>query len=152
MVRPRFKNENPIFSKPPYQLDKLLKAKPLVVFFEEKKCHPCDVLHAGPMSRADIPKQFKQMYAVQLDMWADTPVTTPAGKSTTAKAWADALALDYAPTLIFYDESGKEIIRVDSVVGFYRLRSVLRYVNTHAYRKQPSYQIWRIENSEQAGN
>jgi len=104
------------------------------------------------MSRADIPKQFKQMYAVQLDMWADTPVTTPAGKSTTAKAWADALALDYAPTLIFYDESGKEIIRVDSVVGFYRLRSVLRYVNTHAYRKQPSYQIWRIENSEQAGN
>ena len=145
-------NENPIFSPPPYQLNKLLKAKPLVVFFEEKKCHACDILHASPLSRDDIRKLFTGMNAVQLDMWSDTPVITPAGKSTTAKAWADELALDYAPTLIFYDESGKEIIRVDSVVGFYRLRSVLRYVDTRAYRKQPSYQIWRIENSEKPGH
>ena len=138
-------NESPIFSPPPYQLDKLLTSKPLAVFFEEQKCHPCDVLHAGPLIRADIRQQFAQMNAVQLDMWADTPVTTPAGKHTTAKAWADKLALNYAPTIIFYDESGKEIIRVESVIGFYRLQSVLRYINSRAYRTQPSYQLWRIE-------
>ena len=138
-------NESPIFSPPPYQLDKLLTSKPLAVFFEEQKCHPCDVLHAGPLIRADIRQQFAQMNAVQLDMWADTPVTTPAGNHTTAKAWADKLALNYAPTIIFYDESGKEIIRVESVIGFYRLQSVLRYINSRAYRTQPSYQLWRIE-------
>ena len=138
-------NDSPIFSPPPYQLDKLLKAKPLAVFFEEKKCHPCDVLHAGPLNHAGIRQQFSKMNAVQLDMWSDTPVTPPAGTPTTAMAWADKLGLSYAPTIIFYDESGQEIIRVDSVVGFFRLRNVLRYVNTHAYRTQPSYQIWRIE-------
>ena len=142
-------NESPIFSAPPYQLDKLLQTKPLAVFFEEKKCHPCDVLHAGPLLHADIRRQFEQLHAVQLDMWSSTPITPPDGKPTTARAWADALALNYAPTILFYDESGQEIIRVDSVIGFYRLQNVLRYVNSRAYRQQPSYQLWRIEESKQ---
>jgi thioredoxin-related protein len=72
-------------------------------------------------------------------------VVTPQGKNTTAKKWADELALNYAPTIIFYDESGQEIIRVDSVVGFLRLKNVLKYINTRAYRTQPSYQLWRSE-------
>ncbi len=138
-------NESEIFSPPPYNLLKLKKSKPLAVFFEERKCHPCDVLHAGPLSRHAIIKQFKYFNSVQLDMWSATKVITPQGKKTTAKKWADELVLDYAPTLIFYDESGKEIIRVDSVVGIFRLNNVLRYVYTRAYRTQPSFQLWRSE-------
>jgi thioredoxin-related protein len=138
-------NDSEIFSPPPFRLPAILKQKPLAVFFEERRCHSCDVLHAGPLNRPAIISEFKRINAVQLDMWAATPVTTPQGEKTTAKKWADELALDYAPTLIFYDESGKEIIRVDSVVGFLRLKNVLKYINSRAYRTQPSYQLWRSE-------
>ena len=138
-------NENDIFSIPPYDLATLKKGKPFAVFFEERQCHSCDVLHAGPLSHVAIVKELKELNSVQLDMWSSTPVITPHGKKTTAKEWADILALDYAPTIIFYDESGDEIIRVDSVVGFFRLQNVLRYVNTRAYRTQPSFQLWRSE-------
>jgi thioredoxin-related protein len=138
-------NDNDIFKSPPFDLAKLAKQAPLAVFFEERRCHACDVLHGGPLARPAILEVFKQLNTVQLDMWSETPVVTPQGKNTTAKKWADELALNYAPTIIFYDESGQEIIRVDSVVGFLRLKNVLKYINTRAYRTQPSYQLWRSE-------
>lgn len=136
-------NESEIFLPQPYQLSEIRKSKPLAVFFEERNCHACDVLHASPLNRSEIVKQFNQINAVQLDMWSDAPVTTPDGQKTTAKKWADQMGLNYSPTIIFYDESGQEIIRVDSVVGFFRLKNVLHYVTSRAYRTQPSYQLWR---------
>ena len=138
-------NESIVFSPAPYNLVELKKTSPLVVFFEERRCHSCDILHAGPLNRVAILKHLNRMNSIQLDMWSSTPVITPNGKKTTAKKWADDLALDYAPTLIFYDESGTEIIRVESVVGFYRLNNVLRYISSRAYRDQPSFQLWRSE-------
>lgn len=119
--------------------------RPLMVVFERSRCHACDVLHAGPLSDPKIKKMLHELDAVQLDMWSETPVLTPTGRQTTSKAWADDLGLSYAPTLIFYDTSGNEIIRVDSVVGFYRLHGVLHYVISGGYLRYPSYQQWRSE-------
>jgi thioredoxin-related protein len=119
--------------------------KPLLIAFERTRCHACDVLHAGPLNDPQIKKLLNKVDAVQLDMWRDVPVVTPAGKHLTSKTWADELGLSYAPTLIFYDSKGKEIIRVDSVVGFYRLHGVLRYVISGGYRQYPTYQQWRSQ-------
>lgn len=84
------------------------------------------------------------MNVVQLNMWADTPVTTPQGKKTTAKEWASSLDIFYAPSIVFFDDDGKEIIRVDSVARFYRLWGVLDYVNQQGYKKSKDYQSWRL--------
>lgn len=117
--------------------------KPLLIVFERGHCHACDVLHAGPLNDPENKKLLNNIDAVQLDMWRDAPVVTPEGKHLTSKSWADTLGLSYAPTLIFYDNQGKEIIRIDSVLGFYRLHGVLRYVISGGYRKFPNYQQWR---------
>jgi thioredoxin-related protein len=138
-------NEYPEFHKPAYLKEYAGRKhdKPLLVVFERGRCHACDVLHAGPLNDPKIRKLMDQIDAVQLNMWRDTPVVTPRGKSITSKSWADQLGLSYAPTLIFYDNQGKEIIRVDSVVGFYRLYGVMRYVISGGYRDYPNYQQWR---------
>jgi thioredoxin-related protein len=81
-------------------------------------------------------------------MWADTPLLTPQGKKTTAKEWAKSLGIFYAPTIVFFDENGKEIIRVDSVTQFYRLWGVLDYVNRKGYEKSEDYQSWRLKQRE----
>jgi thioredoxin-related protein len=117
-----------------------------VVFFEQRECHACDILHSQPLRDPAINRGFQGFDNVQLDMWSDTPVITPDGRKTTAKAWARSLGLFYAPSLVFFDERGKEIIRVDSVVRFYRLRSVLNYVNSRGYLLEPHYQRWRQYN------
>ena len=133
------------FLPPPYALDRshFPAGRPLLVAFERRNCHACDVLHAGPLSDPRISQLLQQLDVVQLDMRADTPVLTPGGQKITARQWAGQLQLDYAPTLIFFDERGKEIIRIDSVVWFYRLQNVLNYVISKGYRQFPTFQAWR---------
>jgi len=137
--------EEPFFIPPPHDLDRsqLRGERPLLVFFEQGECHACDVLHTQPVQEGGVRDLFYRFDAVQLDMHADTPVITPDGRRTTARQWARDLGLFYAPSLLFFDEAGREIIRVDSVVRFFRLRNVLNYVLSKGYLDEPNYQRWR---------
>lgn len=139
-------NEESFFSPPPLNLDRsrLPSKRPLVVFFEQSDCHACDVLHGDPLKKNRIQHMFSNFDNVQINLASDTPVITPAGEPTTAKKWAKKLGLFYTPSILFFDEFGKEIIRVDSVVGFYRLRNVLNYITTKGYQSEPNYQLWRV--------
>ncbi len=140
--------EEDFFLPPPHQLDRshFPGERPLAVFFEQGNCHACDILHTGPLRQPAILKLFKKFDSVQLDIHSDEPVVTPDGRKTTARQWAKDLGIFYAPTLVFFDEHGKEIIRVDSVVHFFRLRNVLNYVLNKGYLSHPSFQLWRSEN------
>jgi thioredoxin-related protein len=139
-------NEEDFFIPPPHNLDRsrFPSKRPLVVFFEQGNCHACDVLHGQPLREAAINRLIRKFDNVQLDIHADTPVITPAGQRTTAKQWAKDLDIFYTPSLLFFDEQGKEIIRVDSVVRFYRLRNVINYITSRGYRYEPDYQRWRV--------
>ncbi len=136
--------EEPFFEPPPYNLDRSRypATMPLVVFFEQGDCHACDVLHTEPLRRQVVLDALAPFQVIQLDMRADTPVVTPQGRATTAREWARELGLFYAPTLIFFDEHGREIIRIDSVVQFVRLRNVLNYVASKGYLEEPNFLQW----------
>jgi thioredoxin-related protein len=138
------------FLTPPYQLDRsrLAAPFPLMVLFEQGNCYACEVLHNSTLKDTLIREQLQFMEAVQLDRWANTPVVTPAGERLTARTWADRLGLFYAPTLIFFDEQGREIIRVDSLARIFRLRGVFSFVLDRGYQQQPSFQLW---NQTQSG-
>jgi thioredoxin-related protein len=116
-----------------------------MVSFEQGSCHACDLLHTSPLNQPDTLAQLEMMNSVQLDMWSDTPVVTPDGYTTTARDWANQLGLFFAPTLIFFDAEGKEIIRIDSVVKFYRLLGVLNYINQGGYLTEKNYQTWQLK-------
>jgi len=141
--------EEDLFERPPFILDRSrFKAqRPLVVIFEQGNCHACEVLHTEQLQDPTILDRLGRFDVVQLDMWGGTPVMTPSGEPETARHWAQELGLFYSPTLLFFDESGNEIMRVDSVVRFYRLKGVLDFVLTKAYLQQPYFQRWR-ENSQ----
>jgi len=117
--------------------------KPVMVLYERPRCHACDVMHGGPLEDKRITQRLKKFNAVQLDSTSDQPIITPAGQRTTSRAWAKELYLDYTPTLMFFDQNGNEIVRIDSVVWFYRLRNVLDYVLDKGYLHYPTFQQWR---------
>jgi thioredoxin-related protein len=146
VFEPEDLNEEDFFAAPPFNLDRtrFSSERPLAVFFEQGNCHACDVLHGEALRDPAIYGNFEQFDSVQLDMWSDTPVVTPSGERLTAREWAEKLGLFYAPSIIFFDEKGGEILRVDSVVRFFRLRNVLNYITSKAYLTEPSYQRWRV--------
>ena len=138
-------NQESYFMPGPYMLDRtrMPGERPLAVFFEQGNCWACDVLHTSLLSDPEIRERMSRFEAVQLPFWGDVPVITPSGEHTTARKWAAKLGLFYTPTLIIFDPDGREIIRVDSVVQFYRLRNVLDYVLSGGYRQYPTFQQWR---------
>ena len=142
-------NERDFFLDAPHDLSSLKNnGQATVVFFEQGNCHACDLLHSGPLSKELSIIELNKMNVVQLNMWKDTPVITPKGKKTTEKLWAKSLNLFYAPSIIFFDEDGEEIIRVDSVTQFYRLWGVFDYVNRKGYKLTDNYQDWRLKQRE----
>jgi thioredoxin-related protein len=137
-------NAEDFFASAPFNFDRSRRPgeRPLVVFFEQGDCHACDVLHGQLLQDPRIRGLIQELDSVQLDLNATTPVVTPAGKRTQARDWAAELGLFHAPTLIFFDEHGREVLRIDSLVRFYRLGQVLSYVSSRAYRNL-SYPRWR---------
>jgi thioredoxin-related protein len=132
----------PFFLPAPYALarNRLPAARPLAVFFERADCPDCDRLHdkvlADPATRALV----EQFESVQLDVAADTPVITPAGARTTARAWARDLDLGYSPAIVFFDRQGREVMRIDAYLKTFHIQSVFAYVLQEAYLTEPSFQ------------
>ncbi len=139
---------HPIFATPPYDLTQV-NTRAIVVFFEQAMCHACDWLHSQALQQTEILQQLAHMTVIQLDRWADTPVTTAQDKQVTARTWADQLAVVFTPTVVFFDPQGQEIIRLDAVIGVYRLEKVLEYVLTGAYQHYPNFQRWHAEQQAQ---
>lgn len=140
-------NERDFFMLPPYDLNTIIKKhkRPIMVSFEQGDCHACDLLHSSPLNKEETINELKKIDSVQLNMWSDTPVITPEGTKTTAIEWATKLNLFHSPTLIFFDADGKEIIRIDSVVKFYRLLNVLKYINQRGYLTEKNLQRWLLK-------
>ena len=138
-------NEHEQFLRGPMVLDRrgAPGMKPLAVIFEQHQCHACDQLHSEPLNNEKTKQWLKGFELRQLDAWSETPVITPEGEKISARDWADRLGIDYLPTTIFFDEYGKEILRIDSVVKLYRMRSTLSYVLHKGYQNYPSMQHWR---------
>lgn len=139
-------NDQPFFESPPFNLNRSqFKAEqPLAVFFEKKNCHACDILHSIPLEDKRIRRYFEDLDVIQVDVDSDQQLITPAGEKTSAIKWSEELALNYSPTIVFFDEAGKEIIRIDSVVWLHRLGRVLQYIQTGGYKKYESFQAWRL--------
>lgn len=129
---------NPQFIRPPYDLPDL-SDKPLMVLFEQRDCPACDTLHDEIMTHTATRAQLNQFHVVQLDMWSETPVTTPSGRRMRARQWAQELGIVYAPSAILFDK-GQEIIRIEAFLKGFHVQSVLEYVASGAYHKQPNLQ------------
>lgn len=128
----------PFFVKPPYDLSRW-RDRPLAVLFEQKDCPACDAMHRDVFTRAATLKEIKRFRIVQLDRWANTPLIAPDGRPTTARAYADALGVAYLPTMVFYD-GGKEVMRIDALLKNFHVQSVMDYVASGAYKREPSFQ------------
>ncbi len=141
-------NKQSFFMPPPYELVRKENARPLAVFFEQKQCEQCDVLHENTLSDPSTREIIEQFDTVQLDMWADTPLVTPWGKNTTARQWANELGIKFAPSIVLFDRTGNEVMRTDAFLKTFHVQSVFDYVLNEAYKHEPNFQRFLSARSE----
>jgi thioredoxin-related protein len=128
------------YLQPPYRLHQRSGQKPLLVLFEQRQCADCDELHTDILPRKMSVDLLRQFDVVLLDMWSDTPVTTPGGKTRSAKAWAHELNIQHAPSMVFFDAAGEEVFRSEAYLRAFHTQSAMEYVASGAYAREPSFQ------------
>ena len=123
-------------------LDKVIAEsdKPLAVYFEAADCEQCQVMHQRILRDSATRKLVLQASNVQLDIGSNQQLTTPTGEKTNARQWAQELGITYTPSLVFFDQRGKEVMRISAFIKTFHFQSVYAYVLEKAYLDEPEFQ------------
>jgi thioredoxin-related protein len=130
----------PFFKKASDLRRKNKVARPLAIFFEQKDCPDCEVLHRRVLADPELRAELGKFDNVQLDMWSNDLITTPDGKRLPVREWAKQLDVNYAPGIVLFDVKGKEVIRWESSFRVFHTLGMFDYTASGAYRKEPSFQ------------
>lgn len=130
------------YLKKPYRLTPRSRgnSKPLLVLYEQRFCAHCDEIHKDIFTRPETKELLKKFDVVLLDRWGKSPLQTPKGKNTTELKWANQLKVNYAPSLILFDNKGSEVFRTEAYLKAFHIQSVLDYVSSGAYKTQANLQ------------
>lgn len=120
----------------------------LAVFVEQKECPACDELHTDVLVRPETIKQISKFDVVQIDMWSKNKIKSFDGTLQNIGQWTKSLDIKYAPTIVLFDKHGKEVIRMEAYLKSFHVQSVLDYVSSGAYKKEPSFQRYIDERAE----
>ncbi len=114
--------------------------RPLAVFFEAPACEDCNIMHQKVLADPATRDLVKRMNNVQLNVFSDALVTTVDGKKTTQRKLAEALNIGFTPSVVFYDQNGREVHRIEGFLKTFHFQSAFDYVLEKAYLTQPNFQ------------
>jgi thioredoxin-related protein len=118
--------------------DAAAEKRRLMVYFGQDGCPYCTRLMATSFSQREIvDKTRKHFVAIALNLWGDREVTWVDGQVMSEKALARHLGVQFTPTLLFFDEQGAVVARLNGYYPPHRLDAVLDYVAGRAERRQP---------------
>lgn len=133
---------------PPHDLRRMVGARPLAVLFEEPRCANCDLLHGHTLKDPSAADLLGALDIIQLNRWADTPVTLHDGRQTTASGWARELAISYSPAIVLFDAAGKEVMKINAQFRTFHILGAFDYLVSGAYRTEPSFQRYLSARAE----
>jgi thioredoxin-related protein len=141
-------NDQPFFLPPPLNLARKANAKPLALFVEQVSCQACDEMHGGPLQAAETRALLRHFDAARIDLFGKASVIGPDGKRAVEAELGRALQIAYTPSVVLFDASAREVLRIEGYVRALHLQSALDYVASGAYRTQPSFQRYLRERTE----
>ncbi len=127
---------------------------PLAVYFESGDCEDCRVLHERILTDQATRRLVTKMQNLQFDIHSQQKITLPGGNQSTVKQWVAELDIAYTPSVVFFDTSGVEVMRIGAFMKTFHFQSVYDYVLQKAYLQEPSFQRYiaaRAEKIREAG-
>ena len=112
--------------------------KRVMVYFGQDGCPYCTQQMKTNFSQQRIVEKTRQHFvAVALNIWGDREVTWVDGRTMSEKALARALKIQFTPTLLFLDEKGAVVARVNGFYPPHRFEAALDYVANRMESKVP---------------
>lgn len=142
----------PFFSPP--KAMKRPSGRPLALFFEQKDCPDCAVLHRRVLADPEVRALLGHFDVVQLDMWSRQAVPGLDGQPVTPRDLARDLGVNYAPGIVLFDAAGREIIRWEAGFRVFHTAGMLDYARSGAFASEPNFQRYlsaRAEHVRESG-
>lgn len=115
-------------------------SKKMAIFFESGVCSECEPLHNKLLKDKITRDLLKQIDVYQVDMHSSKSIVTPQKVITKIKDWANKLNISHTPTVIFFDEKGEEIIRIESMFRNFHFQTIVDYAVSDAYKDEKEFQ------------
>lgn len=102
----------------------------LLLYFYQDGCPYCaKLLQDNFGQRAIAEKTQRHFDVLALNIWGDREVTGLDGTVTTEKAFAASLGVMFTPTLLFLDEQGETVLRVNGYYHPHKFSAALDYAS-----------------------
>ncbi|MDT8282636.1 MAG: thioredoxin fold domain-containing protein [Gammaproteobacteria bacterium] len=104
--------------------------KRVMVYFYQDGCPYCKKLLRENFSQRDISEKAKKyLDVVSINLWGDKEVTV-GDRTYTEKEFAEALKVQYTPTLLFFNEDNKIIFRANGYYPPEKFSALLDYIGS----------------------
>ena len=108
------------------------KGKRILLYFYQDGCPYCAKLLDTNFALQDIEAKTRRHFeVVAINMWGDREVTGFDGGMTTEKAFARALRVMFTPTLLFLNERGAVVLRINGYYPPHKFSTALDYAAVH---------------------
>ena len=90
------------------------QGKRVMLVFHQDGCPYCNLLVERNLSQKDISERVQDQFEViAINIWGDREVVTVGGQSYTEKDFSAALKVQFTPTLLFFNEQGKAVLKLN---------------------------------------
>jgi thioredoxin-related protein len=109
----------------------------LMVFFTTEGCSYCAEFIRKSLSNPEIASLVQKNFdTVGLEIFNDTEMTTPRGESMSMKQFAKEEGAEFAPTLLFFGDEGKNVLRAAGYQSPDRFKMIIGYLTGKHYQNE----------------
>ena len=115
----------------------------VLLYFYQDGCPYCKKLLETNFGLRDITDRTRKYFdVIAINMWGDREVTDLDGNSVTEKQFAADLKVMFTPTLLFLDEQGKVLVRLNGYYPPHRFGAVVDFVGQHREKEGSFRDYW----------
>ncbi len=108
-----------------------------MIYFGQDGCPYCKALMTVDFGQPDIvAKTRREFVAIALNLWGDREVTWIDGRRMPEKELARTLGIQFTPTLLFFDEKGAIVLRLNGYSPPASFRIALDYASLRGQRRE----------------
>ena len=117
--------------------DAARQKKRLLVYFGQDGCPYCKALMKVNFGEKDIVDKTRRHFTpIAFNLWGDREVTWIDGRKMTEKELGRLLRVQFTPTLLFFDEEGRVILRLNGYSPPEKFRVALDYASLRMEKRQ----------------
>lgn len=103
--------------------------KRLLIYFGQDGCPYCAELFNNNFSQRHIVDYTRAHFeSIDINLWGDREVTDFDGRRFTEKEFSSKYKVWFTPTILFFDEHGKQVLRINGYYPPHRFLQALQYV------------------------